>query len=92
MAGHTWADYLFMIGLCGIGLALILGVAMRIAAVSGVVLLIFMWMASLPIKTNLFLDEHLIYALVLIGLALVHADRKIGLGSLWERLPVLGRF
>jgi thiosulfate dehydrogenase [quinone] large subunit len=91
MAGHTWADYLFMIGLCGIGLALILGVAMRIAALSGVVLLVFMWMASLPIKANPFLDEHLIYALVLIGLALVHADRQIGLGTWWKRLPVVGQ-
>jgi thiosulfate dehydrogenase [quinone] large subunit len=91
MAGQTWADYLFMIGLCGIGAALILGVAMRLATLGGVVLLVFMWMASLPVKTNPFLDEHLIYALVLIGLALVHAERKIGLGTWWQRLPVVGR-
>ena len=81
----------YMIGLCGIGAALILGVAMRLAALGGVVLLAFMWMASLPIKSNPFLDEHLIYALVLTGLALVHADRKIGLGTWWERLPMIGR-
>ena len=30
-AGHAWADWLFMLGLLGIGTALILGVAVRIA-------------------------------------------------------------
>lgn len=90
MAGQTWADYLFMIGLCGIGVALILGVAMRLATLCGVALLVFMYLASLPLSSNPFLDEHLIYALVLIGLALVRADHKIGLGGLWERVPVLG--
>lgn len=91
MAGQAWADYLFMIGLAGIGLALMLGVAMRLAALSGVVLLVFMWMASLPISSNPFIDEHLIYALVLIGLAIIHADRALGLGTLWEKIPVLGQ-
>ncbi len=34
-AGAPWADWLFMAGLLGIGLALTLGVALRIAAASG---------------------------------------------------------
>src|ERR1700755_1268281 len=32
IAGATWPDYLFMIGLAAIGTALILGIGMRIAA------------------------------------------------------------
>jgi thiosulfate dehydrogenase (quinone) large subunit len=90
MAGQTWADYLFMIGLCGIGIALILGVAMRLAVLGGVAMMVFMYLASLPLTSNPFLDDHLIYALVLIGLALVRADHKIGLGGWWERVPILG--
>src|SRR5829696_2737736 len=35
IAGAGWADWLFMIGLAGIGVALLLGIGMRIAAVSG---------------------------------------------------------
>src|SRR5215204_4280278 len=34
-AGAPWADWLFMAGLLGIGVALILGVGLRTAAVSG---------------------------------------------------------
>src|SRR5690606_11460400 len=36
LAGNTLIDWLFMMGLLGIGLALILGIGMRIAVVSGV--------------------------------------------------------
>ena len=37
-----------MLGLLAIGVALIAGVAMRIAAISGVVMLAMMWLAEVP--------------------------------------------
>ncbi len=85
MAGAAWADWLFMIGLLAIGTALMLGIGMRIAAASGALLLVFMWMASLPLDNNPFMDDHLVYAMVLIGLAVVHAGDTLGLGRLWAR-------
>ncbi len=88
-AGATWANWLFMVGLAGIGVALVLGIAMRIATVSGVAMLVMMWSAALWPENNPFMDDHLVYALVLVGLALVGAGRTLGLGSLWERLPVV---
>jgi thiosulfate dehydrogenase [quinone] large subunit len=91
MAGSAIADWLFMAGLLGIGAALAFGVGMRIAAAAGTLLLVFMWAASLPIATNPFLDEHLVYALVVIGLALTHAGDTFGLGGRWGRLPVVRR-
>jgi thiosulfate dehydrogenase [quinone] large subunit len=92
MAGSAIADWLFMAGLLGIGIALTLGIGLRIAAVSGALLLVFMWAASLPIKTNPFLDDHLVYALVVVGLALTHAGHTLGLGARWARLPLVRRF
>jgi thiosulfate dehydrogenase [quinone] large subunit len=91
IAGAAWADWLFMAGLLGIGVALTLGVGMRIAAASGALLLVLMWAASLPINTNPFLDDHLVYALVVVGLALIHAGDTIGLGRMWSRLAVVRR-
>jgi thiosulfate dehydrogenase [quinone] large subunit len=88
----TPADWLFMVGLLGIGVALILGIGMRIAAASGALLLVFMWAASLPIATNPFLDDHLVYAVVLVGLALMHAGDTAGLGKRWVRTPLVKRF
>jgi thiosulfate dehydrogenase [quinone] large subunit len=91
MAGSAWADWLFMAGLLGVGVALTLGIGMRVAAVSGGLLLVFMWAASLPIKTNPFLDDHLVYAVVLGALALMHAGDTAGLGKLWSKIPIVKR-
>jgi thiosulfate dehydrogenase [quinone] large subunit len=85
IAGATWADYLFMIGLAAIGTALILGVGMRVAATAGTVLLVMMWSVVLPPANNVFMDDHLIYALTLILLAALNAGRAFGLGGIWAR-------
>jgi thiosulfate dehydrogenase [quinone] large subunit len=91
-AGASWANWLFMIGLAGIGLALILGIGMRIATVSGVVLLVMMWSAALWPDNNPFMDDHLVYALVLVMLLLGEAGKTFGLGRAWEALHVVQRF
>lgn len=85
-AGASWANWGFMVGLAGIGIALMLGVAMRIAAVSGALMLVMMWSAVLPPENNPFMDDHLVYAIVLVLLAGLGAGRTLGLGGWWERL------
>jgi thiosulfate dehydrogenase [quinone] large subunit len=83
IAGQTWTNWLFMVGLAGIGVALLLGIGLRIAAVAGVVLLVMMWSVALPPENNVFMDDHLVYAVVLIGLALVGAGDTLGFGRIW---------
>jgi len=90
-AGAAWADTLFMIGLAGIGIALIAGIGMRLAAAAGSLLLVLMWSAVLPPENNPFMDDHLIYAGVLIALALTAAGNTLGLGTAWNRLPLVQR-
>jgi thiosulfate dehydrogenase [quinone] large subunit len=90
-AGAAWADWLFMIGLAGIGIALIAGIGMRIAAVAGSVLLVAMWSAVLPPENNPFMDDHLVYAGVLVVLALTAAGDTLGLGRYWSGLPIVQR-
>ena len=82
-AGDAWADWGFMLGLLLIGTALLLGIGMRVAAISGATLLMLMWTAALPPENNPFMDDHIIYALVLLGLALVGAGNTLGLGRWW---------
>jgi thiosulfate dehydrogenase [quinone] large subunit len=86
LAGNTVIDWIFMLGLLGIGVALMLGIGMRIAAGAGAAMLVMMWSAVLPPDNNLFMDDHLIYALVLVLLALIGAGRTFGLGTRWEQL------
>jgi thiosulfate dehydrogenase (quinone) large subunit len=91
IAGDAWANWLFMLGLLGIGLALILGIGVRVAAIAGVILLALMWFAEFPpaqhtsagaltMSTNPFVDDHFLDAVVLIVLAETNAGRIWGLG------------
>ena len=92
IAGQAWADWAFMLGLLGIGVALTAGVAMRIAAGAAVAMLVLMWTAVLPIANNPVIDDHLVYALLAVGLAAAGAGRTYGFGSWWERLAIVDRF
>jgi thiosulfate dehydrogenase [quinone] large subunit len=91
-AGAAWADWLFMIGLLGIGLALVLGIGMRVATVSAVALLLMMWSAALPPENNPFMDDHIIYALVAVALFFAGAGKTFGFGTAWERLGFVQRY
>lgn len=91
IAGAGVTDVLFMAALLGVGIALILGVGMRLAAGAGALLTVMMWTAVLPPASNPFMDDHLIYAAVLIVLALLGAGNTLGLGRLWSALPVVRR-
>jgi thiosulfate dehydrogenase [quinone] large subunit len=94
-------DWLFMLGLLGIGLALILGVALRPAAASGALLVMMMWFAVWPpakiaggqptSSTNPIVDEHILEALALIAVA-AFAGRTAGyLGRRWADLGIVKR-
>jgi len=91
MSGSVLADWLFMAALLGVGIALTAGIGLRIAAVSGGLLLVMMWTASLPLDNNPFLDDHLVYAGLLALLALTNAGNTLGLGKIWARTPLVKR-
>ncbi|RXR24751.1 DoxX family protein [Oerskovia turbata] len=92
LAGQAWVDWVFMIGLLGVGLALILGIGMRVAAVAGALMLVLMWTAVLPPANNPFMDDHLVYALVLVALALGNTGTTLGLGTWWQQTRLVRRW
>lgn len=81
LAGNPLVDWIFMLGLLGLGMALILGIGLRIAAVAGTVMLGMMWLASLPLENNPIVDEHIVYIAVL--WVAVLAPRKFSLIDTW---------
>ncbi|MET8471774.1 hypothetical protein ABZY90_24790 [Streptomyces sp. NPDC006422] len=102
LAGAAWADWLFMLGLAGVGLALLAGIGLRLAAGAGTLMMALMWAAEWPparhlsdgspsMSTNPFADYHLVYAAVLIALAAAGAGTTWGLGRLWSRVPLVAR-
>ncbi|MFI6544261.1 hypothetical protein ACIBO9_13605 [Streptomyces prunicolor] len=99
-AGAGWVNWLFMLGLLGVGVALVSGVALRLAAVAGTAMMALMWIAEWPpakhlsdgtvsMSSNPFADYHLIYAIVLIALAAAGAGATWGLGKAWAKLPIV---
>ncbi|TMQ92001.1 DoxX family membrane protein [Actinomadura soli] len=91
MAGQLWVDALFMFGLGGLGVALLLGICLRPAAVGGTLLMLMLWAASLWPDTNPFMDMHWIYAALMVAVALADAGTTLGFGRAWARLPVVRR-
>ena len=87
-------DWLFMLGMLGVGLAVMLGIGLRVSAVAGSIIMAMMWLAEWPLKqgsTNPLVDYHVIYALVLILGAVLLAGDTWGLGRRWAKLPIVQR-
>ena len=90
ICGKSIVDWLFMIALLLIGVALALGIGMKIATISGSVLMFFMWAASLPKPNNFFqIDDHIIYILVLVVLLFAKAGQYAGLGRIWSKTKLV---
>lgn len=94
LAGHTATDWLFMLGLLGIGLTLILGIGMRIGAISGILMYAFMYAASLPLENNPVVDDHLIGVIAmtvfLLGATVIGATW--GLGKKWGETELVKKY
>lgn len=89
LAGNPVVDILFMAGLGLVGLCLMLGIGLRVAGFSGALMVLLMWTSLLLPENNPLVDEHIVYALVLIGLAYSDAGMHFGLGKLNLTLPGL---
>ena len=88
LAGQGWVDWLFMIGLLIIGVGLLFGLWVRFAALSGIVLLLLMWTALLWPANTPGIDDHIIYALVLFGVALTADHQAWSLDSWWKKTKI----
>lgn len=88
------ADWLFMIGLFGIGIALLTGCGLKIAAITGTILLFAMYLAEFPLGdhgpeahfTNPITDSHWIEAIAIIVCATTLAGDTLGLGKWWGKI------
>ncbi|MEK7184481.1 MAG: hypothetical protein AAB701_03120 [Patescibacteria group bacterium] len=92
MAGNPVVDWLFMLGLLGIGVALMLGIGVRIAGYSGIAMMILMFLALLPPTNNPIIDEHIIYALVFALFTQLPVGDTWGLGEFWKSTDIVKRY
>ena len=92
LAGHAVVDWLFMLGLLGIGVTLLLGVGIRIGTAAGALMYAFMYAASLPLENNPVVDDHLVGIIVMVVLGLAAVGTTWGLGGLWRRTALVEKF
>ncbi len=87
-------DLLFMLGMLAIGVAVILGIGLRVSAVVGSLIMVLMYLAEWPFtpltaSTNPLVDYHIIYALSLVVIAATLAGNTWGIGKWWQSLPIV---
>jgi thiosulfate dehydrogenase [quinone] large subunit len=93
LAGAAWVDWVYMLSLLLIGMALILGIGVRPAAIGGIIWVGMFYAASaIWPEHNPFLDEHIVYAVILGGIAYIGAGRWLGLGKFWARVPLVKKY
>ncbi|MCW2778037.1 MAG: DoxX family protein [Frankiales bacterium] len=84
-----WADYGFMLGLLAIGLALVSGCGLKLAAVGAGTLLTLMYLAEFPLGadagtyTNPLTDDHWVDALAIAVFWFTRAGDTFGAGRWW---------
>ena len=93
LAGNPVVDWLFMLGLLFIGVSLMFGIFMRLGSSVGILILFLMYTAvGLSPVNNLFIDEHIIYILVLIILVLTDAGQYLGMGNRWGDTSLVRKY
>lgn len=93
LAGSTVIDWIYMLSMLGIGLALMLGIGTRVAAIGGAIwMVIFFTASALWPENNPLIDYHIIEAVVLVGIAYVGAGRFLGLGNWWRKTQIVQKY
>lgn len=92
LAGNMLVDILFMMGLLFIGLALFLGIGIRIAGITGALLMFLMWLSLFPPQNNPLIDEHIVYMIIFIGFASLEHNSQFGLSNWWKNTTVVKKY
>jgi len=92
LSGSQLVDWLFMLGLLGIGVSLLLGVFVRIGSIAGIIMLVLMYLAALLPEHNPLIDDHIVYAVIMIGLIYSNSGNCLGLGKCWENTSLVRKF
>lgn len=92
LAGFAVVDWLFMLGLLLGGVALLLGIGIKIAVAGSVLLFFLMWLASIPYDTNPFLTSHILYILILLTALFANRSQQIGFGKQWRQTKLVKQY
>lgn len=93
LAGIPLVDWLFMLGLLFVGLTLTFGVFVKLGSLTGFAMLFLMYTAvGIPPANHPFIDDHVIFMLIMIGLMLSNSGDYLGLGKAWSNSSLVQKF
>lgn len=93
LAGSGLVEWLFMLGLLFVGVTLLLGILVKLGSWAGALMLFLMYIAaSIFPEHNPFLDEHIIYLVILIALPFAFAGQNLGFGRWWSNLEIVKKY
>ncbi len=92
LSGNLIIDILFMMGLLFVGLSLLLGISIRIACISGSLLLLLIYLSLFPPANNPLLDEHIVYIVLLIGILVRSSKQSFGFSKKWSQLSLVKKY
>ena len=78
-------------GLTLVGVALILGISVRLASFFGIVLMALYYLPIFP-PAHGWIDEHIIYSLILILLSSLKTGKYLGYGNLWIKTKLVRKY
>jgi thiosulfate dehydrogenase [quinone] large subunit len=89
-ASAAWVDWVYMLSMLAIGLALILGIGVKLASIGGIIwMAIFYTATAIWPEHNPFVDDHVVEALVLGALIFANAGIYLGFGKAWQRTQLV---
>lgn len=90
IAGNPLVDWLFMLGLLGVGVTLLTGIGVRIGAIAGAAMLFLMYLAEFPLTltgaTNPLIDSHIIDMGVMAIAFFAVPTQRLSLARVWRGL------
>ncbi|MFA5840655.1 MAG: hypothetical protein WC847_00030 [Candidatus Paceibacterota bacterium] len=93
LAGIPMVDWLFMLGLLFVGVSLTFGIFVKLGSISGIMMLFLMYTAvGIQPANNPFIDDHLVYILIMVGLMMSDAGDSLGFGKAWSRTSLVQKY
>lgn len=90
LSGNVAIDWWLMISFLFLGVSLMLGIFRKLSGYYGALVMFTFWLAVLPPANNPFLDEHIIYILVL--LALTMKTTSLSLTKWWTSQKLVKKY
>lgn len=92
LSNNLMVDILFMTGLFGVGLAMLLGIGIKVAGWTGALMMFLIYLSLFPPTNHPFMDDHLIYILIFVSFAINDRTKFFGLNQWWKNTKLVRRW